>query len=481
MLHGVQALALVACAGSTAAIAQTAQPAGPDMVLPELTLPQAPPPTNAYSGELMLGTTTAPFIVDEDAGGVALPGERNRQDRLLARERYASRVPGEPRAISVLERRRPEFDPIGFSVGGFRLFPELTLGGGGTTDAPRGGGADAFGHLRAAGVLRSQWGRHELALDGFADQRLYARNSDGNALAWLARGSGRLDVHDEDFVKGEAAVQRVVESRGTIGEIARTRSGNAHVRKSAEITGSMTRGRFVGKLRTGYEDYSYADVRLDDGTRVDQSFRNHRGYAIGGEVQYGFGGDFQSAFVSATKSWRRYDELSSPRRDVDELELLAGFRGEITPLLRGQLALGYISADFQDPAVGSRHALGIDTRLQYLPTELTTLNFSATRKTRNVASARTPEAILTRFTFGADHELRRNLIISGSLLYENADYVESLAREHLIGAEASADLFANRNWRTKTRIGYVRRVSSGTPTNRDFDGGTLSVDVNYRF
>lgn len=410
---------------------------------------------------------------------IALSG-REGPDPLLARERSPRRSTAdlEPRGASVLERKRPLYDAIGVKSGGFTIFPTVSVGAGATTDAVP-GGEDVFGSIRAAAVARSDWSRHELVFDGFADHRAYATYSSEDGTSWLVRARGRLDVHGRDRFTAQIGSERIVQSRGTIGEFVGTNRPVRLTRNAAELGGHAERGRFTGQFHLEYSRLDYDEGPVSGGPTALPGRRDSDIYRAEVEVGYQFAGP-RSLFLSVGRSARRYDVASVPLRDSNEIEVLGGIQGEITPLISGRLSVGYVWIDFLDPTVSSRGALAVDARLQYLFTELTTISLSARRTTRNVASPTSPLAIVTDFRLGADHELLRNLILSASAVYQAADFSEGLGSQRLLGADFKANWLVSPRWRASFGLGAVRRTSSNLTVDRDFEAVTATVGLTFQ-
>ncbi len=100
---------------------------------------------------LAMAQTSGPLL-DTDIP-VATPGKRNR---------------------TVLERPRPELDPLGITAGGFRVYPVLGLEAGRTSNA-LGASAGAQGDVNLSlhpnVRIDSQWSRHALGAELDDDAR----------------------------------------------------------------------------------------------------------------------------------------------------------------------------------------------------------------------------------------------------------------------------------------------------------------------
>src|SRR5690606_6347533 len=92
---------------------------------------------------------------------------------------------------------------------------------------------------------------------------------------WLGRARGRLNIHGRDTITAELSSERVVQERGAIGELVRTRQPASFQRDSARVEGTFHSGRFAATLQGGYSDRNYDDISIEEGQPLDQGYRDH--------------------------------------------------------------------------------------------------------------------------------------------------------------------------------------------------------------
>lgn len=386
------------------------------------------------------------------------------------------------RGQSVANRRRPEFDPAGIRAGVFIVYPEASTTVGYDSNVYRqpSGSPDAFGRLRGAVRVQSDLPRHALALNGFVDQRLYARLDTDNALTYDVQGTGRLDIDRSATLTATAGHSYLVVERGAAGEILRTRRPIRYDTTLAGLTGRKAFGRVGVELGGLVSTSDFQDAEAPDGTPILQRFRNFTLYQAHGEVGYELRSG-ATAFVSVTGEARRFKIPTPPiDRSSDSLEVLVGLNSEITPLLRGRIGIGYLRAQFADPTVSSRGGLGLNVALDYLLTELTTLKLSGRRELQNVASVVAPAALVTEVRVGADHELLRNLILSASAGYQDGEYINSGLRVKRYTASSAAQYLVSRRIRLDADVSFQRRTDDAQAIERDFSQLRASVGLAYR-
>jgi hypothetical protein len=384
---------------------------------------------------------------------------------------------------TVTSRVRPEYDAAGIRTGVFLIFPEISsrIGYDSNVYRQKSGVSDAFGQLHAAVNARTDLSRHAVMVDGYVDQRLYDRYTTENALTYDAHVSGRLDFARGDSLTGEVRQTKAVVERGAAGEILTTREPIRYDLTLAGIEARKTFDRLSVRLGGTVSYSDYHDAETPSGVPLDQQFRDLTLYQAHVDAGYALAAG-PEIFVSVTGEARRYRVVAPPIiRDANSIEILAGLRSDITPLLRGQVSIGYLRPDFKDPTIRSRGALGIDIALDYLVTPLTTLKATVRRELRNVASATAPAALVTQAEAGVDHELLRNLLVSASVGYQYADYINSGGSVRRIIAGSTAQWLINRRIRFDLDLSYQRRTGAAQATaSQQFDQVRGSVGFAYR-
>jgi len=383
---------------------------------------------------------------------------------------------------TVASRKRPDYDPAGIRTGALLIFPTVssTLGYDSNVYRQASGVSDVFGRLRAAVQARTDLSRHAVAIDGYIDQRVYSKYTTDNALTYEAHLLGRLDFARGDRVTAEVRHTKAVVERGGASEILNTREPVQYNISLASIDGRKAFGRLLLGLGGTVSYSNYQNGETPAGALFDQQFRDLTLYQVRTDIGYALAAG-PEVFISAAGEARRYRVVVPPIiRDADSIEVLAGLRSDITPLLRGQFSLGYLRANFKDPTIPSRGALGVNIGLDYLVTPLTTLRAGVLRNLRNVASATAPAALVTEGRIGVDHELLRNLILSASTSYQLADYIGSDRSVRRITADGGAQWLINRRMRVDFDVSYQRRTGGAQAGGQQFDQLRGSVGLAYR-
>ncbi|CAN5400868.1 outer membrane beta-barrel protein [soil metagenome] len=447
----------------------------PAYATPTQTEPPTPPASEAQS--ITLPRADRKLVSGDQY--IALPiDELLAEDVMVARERNPA--DRSARGVAVLMRKRPNYDPPGLHAGGFTVFPAISLSPEYSSNVfrePR-GVSDAVGTVRADVVARSNWRSNQLILDGFVQRAQFANQSSQDATTYRARAAGRLDIDRNSFLALTVLRQRIVEDRGGVGEVLSPLDPVRYDQTGALASARTESGSFWAEFNGGFDRFTY--TVQNDATRGSQDFRNYDRYQAGGALGYRITRD-RSIFVSGREEIRQFTARATPRRDVHLLELLGGIDSEITPLIRGRLAAGYLLANFDDPTVPDRSGFALDASISYLFSELTTFTLAARRTLRNVASANSVGAIVTTVRLEADHELFRNVILSPAVTYETADYSDTHAVARVIEPEFIVRWLINRRWRANAILQYRNRTGRGFAADRDYASLNLSMGLTLQF
>jgi hypothetical protein len=445
-------------------------------------------------GQVPQGDPAAPL-----PGPVALPPAPEAEERFdynadeveRALQRYAEGVPVQsrtrgagppgPRGTPVRDRKHPDFEERGMRLGSFMLNAQGGATAGYDSNVRRGAtedSGDAFARIAGSAGLASNWGRHRLRLDGDFDRRFYSKFTTEDGSQYRVAAQGRLDVAGRSYLTLDAKTERVLVERSRSGEPDNLFEPVRYDEQEARLRGAYRGARLQIDGGATLGKRTYKDALTTELLPFDQSYRDfdRRGFDV--SLGYELSGA-NVAFVALSTERRRYPVVSEPiRLDTTTYQILGGIRGEITPLIQGQLAIGVLRTDFADVALPDANVLAIDTRLQWLPTELTTVTLAAKRDQQASALQSEGGFISTRFTLQADHELLRNLILMAQIGYETASYRATDRIDRFYESTLGADWLVNRNLRGIFRLGALKR-DSGNPDRRGFNEFVLSLGVRY--
>lgn len=320
---------------------------------------------------------------------------------------------------------RAAFQPQGFPLGGFRVYPTLRISGSYDDNVLVRGSdkrGDAVLTVSPQARAQSQWSRHALTVDAYARANRYARRGQLDREEYGVASSGRLDVLRTWVFTGAGSYARSFEQRGTPGDLdfVNRYIGFEEGQASVGISNQFNRVTVgVGAAATGLR----YDTALGGGNLVNQRFRDRNIGSVNGRVSYQYSA-ITSLFVAGTANRVRYrgDAASTIDRASDGYNVLGGARFEITRLLSGEVGLGYLNQSFRDPRYSDFSGLNYSLRLNYQPTALTGVSVTADRQLTDSALFQVGGVLASRVGVAVDHELLRNVLLAADLGYVRYTY-----------------------------------------------------------
>ncbi len=195
------------------------------------------------------------------------------------------------RGETVLERPRPELDPIGQRVGRFLVYPSFTLAGEVDDNIFRddsGTKTDFITKLRPRLRVRSDWSRHALTFEADADIGIYYDNNSENYEDARIGTAGRLDIDGDTFAAGGLNFQKLHEDRGSPDE-----AGGRNPTEFNVLTGNAELfrqfGRFNGTINAEAKGIDFNDADAFIGgvvTEINNDDRDRTIVTAAGRVGY---------------------------------------------------------------------------------------------------------------------------------------------------------------------------------------------------
>ncbi|MFN3213531.1 MAG: outer membrane beta-barrel protein [Henriciella sp.] len=328
---------------------------------------------------------------------------------------------------AVTDRSQPEFDPLPIRTDGFEITPEVSFTAGATSNLFATGNDevdDYFLGIRPSIDVRSTWSRHALGLRGRIDHIEYGDTSSESRTNLNLGGDGRLDVSREVNLFGAFQADDLTEPRSNIASVENASEPVEYTRVGGEAGIQYEAGRLRIRGAAGLETFDYDDVALNDGLIQDQDFRDRDVTSLVVRTSYAVERDW-AVFAEVDHSESDYDGpniFTALNRDFSNTSLRVGTDFELRNLIRGDIGIGAFQSEYDDPTVDDVSGLSVDGGLQWFASQLTTLSFGAGRGVIDPGLSQSNAAVRTNVSARADHELRRNVIVSGEARFTNFDF-----------------------------------------------------------
>ena len=321
------------------------------------------------------------------------------------------------RYTAVTERNQADFDPEAVRVGAFDVWSSLGLDAAYNDNIfaeATGPDDDTIVHVRPVVEARSNWTSHALTASLSVNHREYVSNDAETSTDYEGFLDGRLDVQRAFALTGNVNAGHFTEERFMPGNNAGDPAAESDV-----VGGSVgaiyrsDRIQIEGNANTSQRDfqdfYDFRDV-------TDTGFYGRASYAMSPDV---------AVFVQGRTSEQDYDfagDITNPNRDGTQTNLQVGASFELQAPFRGEIAIGSVKEEKDDPAWTDVDGLSLNGRLLWFPTQITTVTFTGNQGVFDPGVVEFASATNTNFGVRVDHELRRNIIIFGDVSFGKYEF-----------------------------------------------------------
>ncbi len=349
-----------------------------------------------------LTPTTQP---DDEVTGAILDEDMR---RLNTREPRLDETPARKVPESISTEQTP-----GIPLGSFVLRPSVTQTI--NTETTKDGGTKksrGFLETDMGATLTSDWSRHQLTV-----------TSEG---AWQKNISGEGEEQPSFKINGDL---RLDLTRDTVGHITggynfyREDTDDPDAITNAdqqsdvqEFTGGASIEHDFGILRgtaaVALSRSIYSDAELSNGTTVSMSDRNQTTGTVRGRIGYELSPaliPFMEASIGKTNYDERTDS-SGYRRSGDSYGAKGGVQVDMGEKLKGEVAVGYATADFDDDRLKSIDTATLDASLLWSPIRGTNVNLDLQTSIQPSTAAGESGYVSHQLTSTVDHQLRDNLV-----------------------------------------------------------------------
>lgn len=390
------------------------------------------------------------------------------------------------RNVSVRQRPHPEYEAAGLRMGAFVARPQVTVSGE-YNDNIYGAAAneidDFIFRVKPSVDVQSTWSRH--ALNAFARGSInrYADYDTENTEEFAFGANGRIDIVRGTNITGGGDYARVTEPRTSSSTPTGSIKPIQYYLTQFNLAGVREFNRLRLGLRGDFREFDYKDGRTLTGTEVEQDDRDRKISSFTARGDYALS-PATALFVQGTMNKRDYrlaGTAAAPARDSDGYEVLAGANFEVGATMRGELGVGYLSQDFDAAQYGKVDGFGARGQLEWFPTQLTTVTFNGGRSVEDSGILGSSGYVSNNVGAQVDHELLRNVILTGQLNYGDDDYEGIDRRDKRFTAGASATYLMNRRLGVVVGYSFFDQKSKGLNGGQDFKVNTISVGLTGRF
>jgi hypothetical protein len=373
------------------------------------------------------------------------------------------------RYTSVTERPQPEFDPEPVRAGAFNIWSSLGVAAEYNDNVfaeQNNEDSDTIVRIQPSIEARSNWTSHEVSAGLNIDHAEHMDIDSETTTDFFSFLQGRIDVSRNFLLRLGADASHRTEERYEAASFGASEPASLdNVGAFAQATYRQDRIQVDGTVGIAQDEYDQAIQQIRDNTTT----------YVNGRVSYAISPDI-AVFVQGRREEQDYDTSD---RDGTRTTVDAGVNFELGAPFRGEIAVGSFK-DERDAAIyGDESGLNVSANVQWFPTQLTTVTFSANRGAMDPGLAASASAVNTAYGIRVDHELMRNLLLFGTLRQETFDYGgptfdrEDDALSFSIGGAWKL----NKNARFEVQYSGRSQDSSGADAGPDLEQNIISAGI----
>ncbi len=378
---------------------------------------------------------------------------------------------------SVLERQRPEFEPLGLELdtllsplglvgrrdatdrrgplASFLVFPKLTFETGYDSNLFRDkqDKSDTIFEVAPSIAVRSDWAVHAIELVGAAKVGRHRKTTSEDYEDFMGRASGRLDVSADLTLLGSAEIGQTHQARGALLDAGDTSSTTVIDESKFRVGTSYRLSRLTLSAELSSDNFDYESAATVDNDDLDHAVHGATARASY-EVNPG-----TSVFVQPRYNVRRYDrKLDSAGLEQNSrgMEIQAGLRWDASGVTFAEFGVGYLRHEFDEASFATISAPTASAKVIWNFTDLWTLTLDLSRSVSETADVDFSGVLNTRFKSRLDYEFLYNTIVSARFEYGDEDYRGSSRSDERTIAGASVRHLFNQNLFAELSVDYER-------------------------
>ncbi|HZU63533.1 MAG TPA: outer membrane beta-barrel protein [Novosphingobium sp.] len=401
---------------------------------------------------------------------------------------YAPPFTPVPEGVSVADRARPDYQPVGGRLGAFFLYPQLSANWGITdnvraVDEQRIG--DNYWDLQGGAQLVSGFSRHQLKLGGYAGRSFYQGHAGEDGTRYGGSLAARLDFAGQTSIDLTAAAEHLLLARDDYNSPYGAASPVRYDQLQVKLGASRVFNRLTLRALGGVLGLTYHSPLSDTGALIDQRYRSRTGYSVLMRADYELqpGVSLVARAVWDDQAYRL--PASDPAQPGGLARSSVGWRAEgglafrLTGKLYGEARLGYMRRRYDDARMLTAKGLSFGADLAWNLDARTSLRLTADRRVDETASITSAGARVSEFDLRVEHELARNLILTAEGDYQRQNPLGPDTPSTEWRGEANARWLINRRLSAKVTYRHAQRAC--TDPAHAFRSNTGLVGVTLAF
>ena len=300
-----------------------------------------------------------------------------------------------------------------------------------------------------------------------------------NTSNYSVSATGRLDILAESNITAALTAGHFVISRSAENTFNVTLTPIEYDQVAASLGGLQTLNRIQLTEGFSFTRVAYANNTDVTGAPIFFDEQNNDAFVLSGQADFAISPGV-ALFVNAVGNDRRYDVLppATPlNRDSNGFETTVGADFDITRLVRGQLQIGYLAQYYASPEFHTVSGMAFHARVEYYPTGLTTLTLHLDRAVVDAVDPAAVSFLQSQVGVQVDHELLRNVILSGRAGYETDAFTGEPRTDYRTTASIRGTYLLNRHLGLTATYSFLNEYSSGLARIPSYRQNVVSISL----
>ena len=247
---------------------------------------------------------------------------------------------------------------------------------------------------------------------------------------------------------------------------------------SGDVTVRRQSGRVTTSAGVRVDSYDFGSTRAQDGTIINQDARDGQVYTAHGRIDYAFS-EKTAWFTSIEGNRRDLRGSSGDPLTSSGYRALTGFDIELTHLIKGEIAAGWMAQHFTSSTIGDIDGPAYRVMLTWSPTRRLDIHFNAEQAVTEAADTSSTGIRADALQVGFDYELRPNVILSSAATYEKDHFFGEARTDNVYFVDAELKYLMNQVMSVSLMYRYTMRDSDSPGFS--FDKHQVGVNASARF
>lgn len=407
-----------------------------------------------------------------------------------------------PEQMSVLQRPRPDFDPIGIRAGGFVIDPTLSVQeifDSNVYATPNDVKGDFYTDLQPGVAIHSDWNNHALNVILGGEIKRYDQQSSedvGNALAAV---TGRVDVLRDFYFLGSVSYQLEHEDRSTPDTLYNQKNPTQYQLAGIAVAGVYQSGRVGLRLDETTNYFTYDNGITTLGMPIDETFRDRFEYTVTPQVSYEIVPGY-SAFIKTPVNWVQFQsqyDIYGYNQSSYGYQVDAGAAIHLSNLINGEVYAGYLEQQFDGgrspsviaaglPPLQPASGVSFGSNLLWNVTELTSIRGALGRAVLPsffvpaVGDVAPPGSYVeSSASVSVEHEVQRNILLTGMAGFINDAWQGNPRDDNNYQVDLGVRYLINRYLNAALNASYRQRASNAA--GAEYQREVVTARLNTQF